>query len=51
MQFVLKCDKHFGKSELKLRALRAFKVSLFNEHCNAVLEEVYASSLKYSIAA
>lgn len=49
MQFVHDCDKAFGKAEVKLRALRSFKVSLFNEYCNSVLEEVYASSIKYNV--
>ena len=32
-------------------AMRAFKVCLFNQYCNQVLEQVYADSLKYNMVA
>ena len=44
-------DKAHNKTEVKLRVMRSFKVALFNEYCNQVLEEVYASSIKYNIVA
>mmetsp|Transcript_29206 Transcript_29206/g.44019 ORF Transcript_29206/g.44019 Transcript_29206/m.44019 type:complete len:131 (-) Transcript_29206:526-918(-) len=28
------CEKHFLKRELKLRAMRSYKVNLFNQYCN-----------------
>lgn len=45
------CEKNYQHKEVKLRALRSFKVSLFNQYCNQVLEQVYADSLKYNMLA
>jgi len=46
---VYQCERVHNKTEVKLRVMRAYKVTLFNEYCNSVLEEAYASSLRYNI--
>jgi len=33
-EMVALCEKNFWQKEIKLRALRSFKVSLFNQYCN-----------------
>jgi hypothetical protein len=30
--------------------MRAYKVSLINEYCSSILEEIQAASIKYNIA-
>ena len=45
------CDKHYWQKEVKLRILRSYKVSLFNQYCNRILENVYANSVKYNVLA
>lgn len=50
-QCLAKCEKQHKKNEVKLRVMRAFKVHLFNQYCNQVLEQVYASSTKYNVLA
>ena len=50
-EMVALCEKNYQHKEVKLRALRSFKVSLFNQYCNQVLEQVYADSLKYNMLA
>ena len=50
-EMAAQCEKNFQHKEVKLRALRSFKVCLFNQYCNQVLEQVYADSLKYNMVA
>lgn len=32
------CEKNYWQKEIKLRLLRSYKVSLFNQYCNQTLE-------------
>lgn len=52
-RMVTECEQKLAhdKPEVKLRILRSFKVSLFNQYCNQVLRDVWVDSLKYNMVA
>jgi len=52
-RMVTECEQKLvhDKPEVKLRILRSFKVSLFNQYCNQVLRDVWVDSLKYNLVA
>ena len=45
------CEKHYWQKEVKLRIMRSYKVSLFNQFINRQLENIYANSVRYNVLA